>query len=173
MLTTMGFKESKQVRDYLRQVNTAYDKAFYYAQQDQFDEEMANTYSDYAKRQLQTQWDTWSKQFKKARPNLQVVLGQGAQKAVESTQALSDLTTMFADKSVKVDPAIRQPIEGMLNTYNNYVNARDAVPGNTASAKNYKDLLKQRAKAELERLSKTNRNAEDAYFALFSNLIRD
>ena len=173
MLTTMGLKESKQVRDYLRQVNTAYDKAFYYAQQDQFDEEMANTYSDYAKRQLQTQWDTWSKQFKKARPNLQVVLGQGAQKAVESTQALSDLTTMFADKSVKVDPAVRQPIEGMLNTYNDYVNARDAVPGNSASAKNYKDLLKQRAKAELERLSKTNRNAEDAYFALFSNLIRD
>jgi hypothetical protein len=173
LLTTMGLKESKLVRDYLRQVNTAYDKAFYYSQQDQFDEEMANTYSDYAKRQLQTQWDTWSKQFKKARPNLQVVLGQGAEKNIQRTQALSDLTTMFNDKDVKLDPAIRKPIKGMLDTYNDYVNARDAIPGNSASEKNYKDLLKQQAKAELERLSKTNRNAEDAYFALFSNLIRD
>jgi hypothetical protein len=173
MLTTMGLKESKLLRDYLRQVNTAYDKSFYYAQQDQFDEEMANTYNDSAKRQLQAQWDTWSKQFKKARPNLQVVLGQGAQKAIQRNLALSDLTTMFNDKNVKLDPAIRRPIEGMLNTYNNYVNARDSVAGNSASAKNYKDFLKQQAKTELERLSKTNRNAEDAYFALFSDLIRN
>lgn len=173
MLTTMGLKESKLVRNYLRQVNTAYDKAFYYDQQDQFDAEMATTYSDYAKRQLQSQWDTWSKQFKKARPNLQVELGQGAAKAVERNQALSDLTIMFADPNVKLDPAVRQPIEGMLKTYNDYVNARDAVPGSTTSANNYKDLLKQRAKEELKRLSQTNRNAEDAYFALFSQLIRD
>jgi hypothetical protein len=80
---------------------------------------------------------------------------------------------MLADPKVKLDPAIRQPIEGMLNTYNDYINARDSIFGNGASAKNYKDLLKQRAKQELERLSQTNRNAEDAYFALFSKLIRD
>ena len=80
---------------------------------------------------------------------------------------------VFNDKSVKLDPSVRAPIEGMLNTYNNYVNARDSVAGNSASAKNYKDFLKQQAKTELERLSKTNRNAEDAYFALFSDLIRD
>jgi hypothetical protein len=61
----------------------------------------------------------------------------------------------------------------MLNTYNSYINARDAVPGNTESANNYKDMLKQRAKQELLRLSKLNRNAEDAYFALFSKLIRE
>lgn len=173
LLTTVGLKESKQIRDYLSQVNTAYDKAFYYAQQDQFDEEMANTYSDYGKRQLQAKWDTWAKQFKKARPNLQTELGKGAANAIERTQALSDLTIMFNDKSVNLDPAIRQPIEGMLKVYNDYVNARDSISGNSISEKNYKDLLKQQAKAELERLSKTNRNAEDAYFALFSQLIRD
>jgi hypothetical protein len=61
----------------------------------------------------------------------------------------------------------------MLNTYNSYINARDSVFGNTESANNYKDVLKQRAKQELLRLSKLNRNAEDAYFALFSKLIRD
>ena len=68
---------------------------------------------------------------------------------------------------------VRTPIEGMLITYNSYINARDSVFGNTESAQNYKDILKQRAKQELLRLSKLNRNAEDAYFALFSKLIRD
>ena len=173
LLTSMGLKESKLVRDYLRQVNVAYDKNFYYTQQDLFDEEMSQTYSDYGKRQLQNQWDVWSKQFKKARPNLQLELGKGAENAIKRTQALTDLSTMLSDKNVKVDPSIRQPIEGMLNVYNDYVNARDSVAGNSTSERNYKDLLKQRAKQELERLSKTNRNAEDAYFALFSQLIRD
>jgi hypothetical protein len=169
----MGLKESKTVRDYLRQANTAYDEAFYYDQQDLYEEELANTYGDYGKRNLTVQWDTWAREFKKARPNLQEELGQGAERAIKRTQALSDLTRMLSDKNVKVDPAVRQPIEGMLTVYNDYINARDSVFGNTGSANDYKDLLKQRAKDELERLSKTNRNAEDAYFALFSKLIRD
>jgi hypothetical protein len=150
LLINMGLKRSKLVEDYLREVNTSYDEAFYYDQQDQFDEEMANTYSDFSKRQLQGQWDTWSKQFKKARPNLQVELGRGAERAIERNQSVSDLTVMLKDPKVKLDPAVRQPIEGMLKTYNDYINARDSIFGNGASAKNYKDLLKQRAKQELE-----------------------
>ena len=173
LLSTMGLKKSKLVEDYLREVNTARDEAFYYSQQDLYEEELANTFSDFAKRNLKTQWENWSKQYKKARPNLQEEMGKGAETAIKRSQALSDLTLMLSDPSVKVDPAVRQPIEGMLNTYNDYVNARDAVFGNTQSAQNYKDMLKQRAKQELQRLSQTNRNAEDAYFALFSKLIRD
>jgi hypothetical protein len=173
LLSTMGLKESKLVRDYLREVSTARDEAFYYSQQDLYEEELAVTSSDFAKRNLKTQWETWAKQFKKARPLLQEELGKGAENAIKRTQALTDLTTMLSDPTVKVDPTVRQPIEGMLNTYNAYINARDSVFGNTESANNYKDVLKQRAKVELLRLSKLNRNAEDAYFALFSKLIRD
>lgn len=173
LLSKMGLKESKLVRDYLREVSTARDETFYYSQQDLYEAELASTSNDFAKRNLKTQWDNWSKQYKKARPNLQEEMGKGAENAIKRTQALTDLTTMLSDPSVKVDPAIRQPIEGMLNTYNAYVNARDSVFGNTESANNYKDVLKQRAKVELLRLSKLNRNAEDAYFALFSKLIRD
>ena len=173
LLSKMGLKESKTIRDYLREVSTARDEAFYYSQQDLYEEELAVTYSDFAKRNLKTQWENWSKQFKKARPLLQEELGKGAENAIKRTQALTDLTTMLSDPEVKVDPAVRLPIEGMLNTYNAYINARDSVFGNTESAQNYKDILKQRAKQELLRLSKLNRNAEDAYFALFSKLIRD
>jgi hypothetical protein len=173
LLINMGLKESKLVRDYLRQVSTARDEAFYYSQQDLYEEELSNTFSDFAKRNLKTQWNTWSKQFKKARPYLQEELGKGAERAIQRTQALSDLTTMLSDPTVKLDPEVRKPIEDMLGTYNNYINARDSVFGNSESDQNYKDMLKQRAKLELLRLSKFNRNAEDAYFALFSKLIRD
>lgn len=173
LLMTMGLKRSKTMEDFLRQVNTAFDENFYYDQQDLYEAELANTYNDYAKRQLKEMWSNWSESFKKARPNLQEELGKGAERAIQRTQALGDLETMLSDKSVRLDPAIRQPIEGMLNVYNQYINARDSVYGNSTSAENYKDLLKQQAKVELERLSKTNRNAQDAYFALFSRLIRN
>ena len=173
LLINMGLKQSKTMKDYLRQVNTAFDENFYYTQQDLYEAELARTTNDYQKRQLKTMWENWSKSFKGARPALQEELGKGAERAVQRNQALDDLIRMFADPGVKLDPAVRQPIEGMLNVYNQYINARDAVPGSTISAQNYKDLLKQQAKAELERLSKTNRNAESAYFALFSKLIRD
>ena len=173
LLINMGLKESKLVRDYLRQVNTARDESFYYAQQDLYEEELANTFGDFAKRNLNTQWETWATQFKKARPYLQEELGKGAERAIQRSQALSDLTTMLSDPTVKVDPAVRKPIEAMLTTYNDYINARDSVFGSSASNQDYKDMLKLRAKEELLRLSQTNRNAEDAYFALFSKLIRD
>jgi hypothetical protein len=173
LLINMGLKRSKTMEDYLREVNTAFDENFYYDQQDQYEAELANTYNDYAKRQLKEQWSRWSDSFKKARPNLQEELGKGAERGVQRSQALSDLERMLADPTVKLDPAVRTPIEGMMTVYNQYINARDSVYGNGTSAENYKDLLKQQAKAELERLSKTNRNAQDAYFALFSRLIRD
>ena len=173
ILMTMGLKRSKTMEDYLREVNTAFDENFYYDQQDQYEAELANTYNDYAKRQLKEQWSRWAESFKKARPNLQEELGKGAERAIQRNIALRDLEGMLSDKSVKLDPKIRQPIQGMLDVYNQYINARDSVYGNSISAENYKDLLKQQAKAELERLSKTNRNAQDAYFALFSRLIRD
>ena len=122
---------------------------------------------------MKEQWSRWAESFKKARPNLQEELGKGAERAIQRNIALRDLQDMLSDKSVKLDSKIRQPIQGMLDVYNQYINARDSVYGNSISAENYKDLLKQQAKAELERLSKTNRNAQDAYFALFSRLIRD
>jgi hypothetical protein len=173
LLMSMGLKRSKTMEDYLRQVNTAFDENFYYDQQDQYEAELANTYNDFAKRQLKDQWSRWSDAFKKARPKLQEELGKGAERAIQRSIALRDLESMLSDKTVKLDPKIRQPIQGMLDVYNQYINARDSVYGNTTSAENYKDLLKQQAKAEIERLSKTNRNAQDAYFALFSRLIRD
>jgi hypothetical protein len=173
LLIKMGLKESKLVGDFLREVNTAYDETFYYDQRDLYEEELANTYGDFAKRNLKSQWDNWSSQFLKARPSLQVELGKGAENAIQRRRTLMDLESMLSDSNVKLDPAVRKPIESMLTVYNDYINTRDSIYSNSGSAQDYKDLLKQRAKSELERLSKTNRNAQDAYFALFSKLIRD
>jgi hypothetical protein len=173
LLMKMGLKRSKTIEDFLRQSSTAFDESFYYDQKDIYEAELANTYNDFQKRQLKEQWSRWSEEFKKARPLLQEELGKSADRAIQRNIALRDLQTMLADPTVKLDSSVRKPIESMLSVYNEYINARDSVYGSTTSAENYKDLLKQQTKAELERLSKTNRNAQDAYFALFSKLIRD
>jgi hypothetical protein len=127
ILMTMGLKRSKTMEDYLREVNTAFDENFYYDQQDQYEAELANTYNDYAKRQLKEQWSRWAESFKKARPNLQEELGKGAERAIQRNIALRDLQDMLSDKSVKLDSKIRQPIQGMLDVYNQYINARDSL----------------------------------------------
>jgi hypothetical protein len=64
VLFSMGIKRSKTVNDFLRDVNTARDVQFYYDQKDQYEAELAQTYSSFAKRQLNEQWETWSRQFK-------------------------------------------------------------------------------------------------------------
>jgi hypothetical protein len=173
LLIKSGLKQSKTLDDFLRQSQTARDEQFYYDQVDAYESELAATYNDAAKRQLREQWGRWKQQFLGARPMLQEELGKGAERAIQRTKALNDLSNMLADTSVKTQPEVRSTLKQMLDTYNNYINARDAVYGSNETALNYKDLLKQNAKLELERLSKTNRNAENAYFALFSKLIRD
>lgn len=173
LLIRSGLKQSKTLDDFLRQSQTARDEQFYYDQVDAYEAQLSATYNDAAKRQLREQWGRWKQQFLGSRPMLQEELGKGAERAIQRTKALNDLSNMLADTSVKTQPQVRSTLKQMLDTYNNYINARDAVYGSNETALNYKDLLKQNTKLELERLSKTNRNAENAYFALFSKLIRD
>jgi hypothetical protein len=104
---------------------------------------------------------------------LQEELGAGSETALKRLAALGDLRLLVNDPSVKVDRESKQTFKRMIDVYDQYINARDAVYGGSQSAENYKDLLKINAKAELERLSGINKNAEDAYTVLFSRLIRD
>lgn len=173
VLFSMGIKQSKTINDFLRDVNTARDVQFYYDQKDQYEAELAQTYSPYMKRQLNEQWETWSRQFKGSNPLLQEELGTGSETALKRMAALRDLRLLVGDPTVKVDRESKQTFKKMIEVYDNYINARDSVYGGSESAQNYKDLLKVNAKAELERLSQTNKNTEDAYTVLFSRLIRD
>lgn len=173
LLYNSGIKQSKNLYDFLRDVSSARDVQFYYQQQDAYEAELASTYNDYEKKNLREQWGQWSKEFKAVRPLMQEKLGQGSARAIERARSLQDLENMLNDPTVNVEPATRKALKAMNDAYNNYIYTRDLVTSGGESAQNYKDLLKQNIKAELQRIAEGNVNAQDAYTVLYSSFLRD
>jgi len=177
LLFKSGIKFSKTLDDHLQDIQSARDIQFYYQQKDSYEAELASTFNDAQKTQLKTMWDSWSTQFKGARPMLQAELGQGAARQRARQTAYQDLQNMIEGPNStlarKSDPAAFDSLKKMSEIYDNYVYSRDLVVGSSATALSYKDLLKQNVKFALQELASKNPNAEDAYNVLFSRLIGD
>lgn len=168
-----GLKQNKTLTDFVRQVSSAKDVQYYYSQKDAFDAQLQMTFSTDAKRQMRDQWQTWSDQFKNARPLLQEQLGQGGQKAIERVRAVDDLRKMLADPEIKTQLNTRGVLSQMLNKYDEYVNARDAISGSSGRQQDYKDMLKANTKVAMQQLASQNANAQAAYDVLFARLMGD
>lgn len=168
-----GLKENKVLTDFVRQASSARDLQYYYQQKDSFDAQLAMTYSTDAKRALREQWQTWSDQYKAARPFLQEQLGKGSQKALDRVNALSDLRRMLDDNNVKAQPSTRQLLQKMLNTYDEYKFTTDSLTSNGGMQQDYKDMLKLNAKTAMQQLAAQDVNAQSAYDILFARLMGD
>jgi hypothetical protein len=173
LLFSEGLKQNKTLTDFVRQASSAKDVQAYYAQKDQFDAQLAMTYSTDAKRALRDQWQLWSDQFKGARPLLQEQLGQGGQKAIDRVRAVEDLRKMLDDNTVKAQPETRKLLKQMMDQYDQYKYTRDTLTSNSEVQQDYKDMLKQNVKASLQKLASQDVNAQSAYDILFSRLIGD
>jgi hypothetical protein len=171
LLFSQGLKQNKTLTDFVRQASTARDVQTYYAQKDQFDAQLAMTYSTDAKRALRDQWQLWSDQFKGARPLLQEQLGQGSQKAIDRLRAIEDLRKMLDDNTVKSQPETRKVLKQMMDQYDQYKYTVDTLTSNSGMQQDYKDMLKANVKASLQQLSSKDVNAKSAYDILFSRLI--
>jgi len=171
LLFKSGLKTNKTLTDFLRQVNSAKDRQTYYSKRDEFEQQMSFTTSTAAKRQLRDEWETWSQEFKGARPLLEEQLGTGAEKGVARARALDELGSMLNDPSVKVQPALRSTLKEMVDTYNAYVNQRDFTTSVAVGNKeDYREQLKISTKTTLEALASTDPNAQAAYITLFAPL---
>ena len=174
LLISQGLTRSKRVDTFLQDVQTARDVQFYYQQKDGFDAQLAQTYSDGAKKALKDKWDAWSTQFKGARPLLQSELGQGSERAIKRQTAYRDIQNMLLDPTArKANPQAFDTIQQMSKIYDNYVYSRDVSVGAGAASAAYKDILKQNVKAQLEKLAENNPNALNVYNVIFSRLIGD
>ena len=173
LLMSQGLKTSTTLTDFLRKVSSAKDVQTYYNKKDEFDAQLAATLSVEAKRQLRAQWQTWSQEFKGARPFLQEQLGLGSQKGVARVRALDDLRLMLNDSSVTTEPATRNILSQMLQAYDAYINNRDMAnqPG-MGYTQDYKDMLQLTAKTQIEALASENANTLAAYNSLFAPLFR-
>jgi len=177
LLFKSGIKFSKTLDDHLQDIQSARDIQFYYQQKDSYEAELASTFNDAQKTQLKTMWDSWSTQFKGARPMLQAELGQGAARQRARQTAYQDLQNMIEGPNStlarKSDPAAFDALKKMSEIYDNYIYSRDLVVGSSSTALSYKDLLKQNVKLAMQEIASKNPNAEDAYNVLFSRLIGD
>ena len=171
LLYKSGLKQNKTLQDFLREIQTAKDEQEYYTQRDNFESQLAVTYSDVAKRQLRNQFGVWKEQFLGARPMLQEELGKGAESKIRRLRAYDDLRRMLSDKSVTASPKTKAILTQMSLAFDQYQNARDAIYGNTDTAQSYKDLLQMNIKTQLQQLAQGNANAQAAYDVLFARLI--
>jgi hypothetical protein len=173
LLFKSGLKVNKTLTDFVTEVSAAKDKQIYYSKKDEFDQQMSYTTSTAEKRMLRDQWQTWSSEFKGARPALQEELGAGSAKAIQRTRALDDLRNMLNDKSITANPKVQKNLKQMLDTYDNYVMQRDlstfSASGNT---QDYKDMLRLNAQTTLEAIAGKDSNALAAYNSLFAPLFR-
>lgn len=171
LLYNSGLKQNKTLQDFLREISTAKDEQVYYTARDQFETQLANTYTDIGKRQLRDQFAVWKEQFLGSRPMLQEELGKGAESKIRRIRAYDDLRKMLNDKEVTASPKTKAVLTQMSLAFDEYQNARDAVYGNTETAQNYKDLLQMNIKTKLQQLAQGNANAQAAYDVLFARLI--
>jgi hypothetical protein len=171
LLYNSGLKQNKTLQDFLREISTAKDEQVYYTTRDQFETQLASTYTDIGKRQLRDQFSIWKEQFLGSRPMLQEELGKGAESRIRRIRAYDDLRKMLNDKEVTASPKTKAVLTQMSLAFDEYQNARDAIYGNTETAQNYKDLLQMNIKTKLQQLAEGNANAQAAYDVLFARLI--
>lgn len=174
LLMSQGLKTNKTLTDFVRQVSSAKDIQTYYNKKEEYDAQLAATFSVEAKRALRTQWEDWSSQFKGARPLLQEQLGSGSAKGVARVGAIEDLRSMLKDSEVTTEPKTRKLLSQMLNAYDSYIMNRDVAdqPG-MGYSQEYKDSLKLGAQTQIQALANGNENALAAYNSLFAPLFRD
>jgi hypothetical protein len=173
LLFSQGIKTSKTVTDFVREVSVAKDREIYYQKKDEFDVMLTQALPVGLKRQINDQWQTWSDEFKGARPLLQEELGKGAQTAIQRNKALEDLRLMLNDSSVTASAPTRTILRKMLEQYDSYISARDYAdqPGVSIS-QNAIDQIKAGAQSSLLSIAGTNPNAVAAYNSLFAPLFR-
>jgi len=173
ILSKSGIKRNKTLTEFLSEIGSAKDVQYYYQQKEDFENQIAMMPSSPMKSQLRNQWQTWSDQFKGARPMLQDKLSGGGQRQIERIRALDDLRRMVSDPEISTQKKALSSLSQMVTAYDNYVSQRDAISFGGGQADDFKDMLKVNIKVELQRIAGQNSNAQAAYDVLFSRLIGD
>lgn len=167
ILRDNGLYAPKAVGDFLKEVQSAGDYAFYQQRQSKYEAQLASTPFDWEKKQLRDEWLAWSQAFKGSRPYLQERLANYATIRPQKITALNDLVNMLNDKSVKVQPKTQAALRRMLDLYNQY-NDLKSSPLNDSSMG---DMAKAGIVEQMQQIAGANPNAGAAYSSIFSFLM--
>jgi len=167
-----GYRESKPVGDFLRQVFVARSKQFYYSERDRYEAALEGARSDADRRRIKEVWDAWSKDFKATRPLLQEEFASSAVNNVKRLTAYEDLKRILA--SEPIDTPAANKMRQMVSIYEDYKIQIDTVYNSRSEADiTTRDLLKDATISQLKDIAGTDPNARSVFDVLFSNFLRE
>jgi len=166
-----GFLDKKPIEDFLREVQVAGDRQFYFNQRKDYLETLKSTRSETQKRALNEQWSAWSKEYMSLRPLLQTEFAQGAANDIRRQEALTDLRNMITNEKKLPNTKVVSTLKQMLNVYDDFVARSSSITDRTELAQRRLDSLKEGTRQMLEQLAGENPNTKSAYNVLFAQLI--
>ena len=166
-----GLLDKKPIGDFLKEVQSATDRQFYFQQNDKYKEALASTSSTDQKRQLNERWDEWSRSFMALRPALVEEFAQGSLPNVQRQQAVKDLRDMFINEPNPPKGEVATILKNMLDVYDQYNEAASQITDRSQSSLNRLDAMQEGIKIQLQKLAESNPNTISAYNVLFAKLI--
>lgn len=166
-----GFLNKKPMGDFLKEVQSATDRQFYFQQNAAYKEALASTSSTEQKRQLNDRWSEWSKSFMALRPTLAEEFAQGSLPDVRRKQAVDDLRNMFTLEKNPPKGAVANVLKQMLAVYDQYVEASSQITDRTKASMDRLNRMQEGVKIQIQTLGESNPNTKSAYDVLFAKLI--
>jgi hypothetical protein len=170
-LVNEGFLDKKPVGDFLKEVQTATDRQFYFEQNKLYKESLAATSSPDQKRRINDAWSQWSKSYMALRPTLATQFAQGTETDIRRAEAVKDLRRMFTEESNPPKGAVASVLKNMLSIYDEYAASASQITDRSQASLRRLDAMKEGAKLQLQQLAASNPNTQSAYNVLFAQLI--
>ena len=168
-----GLLNKKPMGDFLKEVQSATDRQFYFQQNALYKEALTSTTSVDQKRLLNDRWSEWSKSYMALRPALAEEFAQGSLPNLRRKQAVQDLRNMFTNEPNPPKGAVAGVLKSMLDVYDQYNAAAAQVTDRSQASLDRLAAMKEGTKIQLKSLSDSNPNTKSAYDVLFAQLIGD
>jgi hypothetical protein len=168
-----GLLNKKPIGDFLKEVQSATDRQFYFQQNAIYKESLASTTSVDQKRKLNDSWSAWSKSYMALRPTLAEEFAQGSLPNLRRKQAVSDLRNMFTNEPNPPKGVVAGVLKDMLAVYDQYNAAASQITDRSQASLDRLAAMKEGTRIQLQKLGESNPNTKSAYDVLFSSLIGD
>ena len=168
-----GLLNKKPMGDFLKEVQSATDRQFYFQQNALYKEALTSTTSVDQKRLLNDRWSEWSKSYMALRPALAEEFAQGSLPNLRRKQAIQDLRNMFTNEPNPPKGAVAGVLKSMLDVYDQYNAAASQITDRSQASLDRLAAMKEGTKIQLQKLGESNPNTKSAYDVLFAQLIGD
>jgi len=163
----------KPIGDFLKEVQSATDRQFYFQQNALYKDALVSTTSVDQKRLLNDRWSAWSKSYMALRPTLAEEFAQGSLPNLRRKQAVQDLRNMFNNEPNPPKGAVASVLKSMLDVYDQYNAAASQITDRSQASLDRLAAMKEGTKIQLQKLGESNPNTKSAYDVLFAQLIGD